>query len=82
MVPTTLAPFLSVRNGARTVGFYKSAFGAEEIFRHEDPSGSWSPISCINVFFTASGSPTSPPNTKKLPAPRPSTATPSHDSHH
>jgi PhnB protein len=39
MVPTTLAPFLSVRNGARAVDFYKSAFGAEEIFRHEDPSG-------------------------------------------
>ena len=33
MIPTTLAPFLSVRNGAKAVDFYKSAFGAEEIFR-------------------------------------------------
>ena len=39
MIPTTLAPFLSVRNGAKAVDFYKSAFGAEEIFRHEDPTG-------------------------------------------
>jgi PhnB protein len=36
---TTLAPFLSVRNGAKAVDFYKSAFGAEELFRHEDPTG-------------------------------------------
>ena len=39
-IPTTLAPFLSVRNGTKAVDFYKSAFGAEELFRHEDPSGS------------------------------------------
>jgi PhnB protein len=39
MIPTNLAPFLSVRNGAKAVDFYKSAFGAEELFRHEDPSG-------------------------------------------
>jgi PhnB protein len=38
-IPTTLAPFLSVRNGARAVDFYKSAFGAEELFRIEDPTG-------------------------------------------
>jgi PhnB protein len=39
MISTTLAPFLSVRNGAKAVDFYKSAFGAEEIFRLEDPTG-------------------------------------------
>ena len=38
-IPTTLAPFLSVRNGAKAVDFYKSAFGAEEIYRLEDPTG-------------------------------------------
>ena len=32
-VPTTIAPWLSVRNGARAVDFYKSAFGATEVFR-------------------------------------------------
>ena len=30
---------LSVRNGAQAVEFYKSAFGANEIYRVEDPSG-------------------------------------------
>ena len=39
MIPTTLAPFLSVRNGAKAVEFYKLAFGAEELFRLEDPTG-------------------------------------------
>jgi PhnB protein len=39
MISTTLAPFLSVRNGAKAIDFYKSAFGAEELFRHEDPTG-------------------------------------------
>ena len=38
-IPATLAPFLSVRNGAKAVEFYKSAFAAEEIFRLEDPTG-------------------------------------------
>lgn len=32
-VHTTIAPWLSVRNGARAVDFYKSALGATEVFR-------------------------------------------------
>ena len=36
----TIAPWLSVRNSARAVDFYKSAFGAAEVFRLEDPGGS------------------------------------------
>ena len=36
----SVAPMLSVRNGARAVEFYKSAFGAIEVFRVEDPGGS------------------------------------------
>jgi PhnB protein len=32
-VQTTIAPWLSLRNGARAVEFYKSAFGATEVFR-------------------------------------------------
>ncbi len=35
-VSTTIAPWLSVRNGARAVDFYKSAFGATEVFRMDD----------------------------------------------
>jgi PhnB protein len=35
-IPTTIAPWLSVRDGARAVEFYKAAFGATELFRLED----------------------------------------------
>ncbi len=35
----TIAPWLSVRNGARAVEFYKSAFGATEVFRLDAPDG-------------------------------------------
>src|SRR5438105_12260737 len=38
-VTCSLAPMLSVRNGARAVEFYKSAFGAGEVFRVEAPDG-------------------------------------------
>ena len=36
---TSIAPMLSVRNGAKAVGFYKAAFGAEELFRLDAESG-------------------------------------------
>jgi PhnB protein len=39
-IATSLAPMLSVRSGARAVEFYKSAFGAIEVYRVEDPGGS------------------------------------------
>ena len=39
-VVCSVAPMLSVRNGARAVDFYKSAFGAVEVYRVEDPGGS------------------------------------------
>jgi PhnB protein len=35
----TIAPMLSVRNGAKAVDFYSAAFGAEVIFRQDDPGG-------------------------------------------
>lgn len=38
-IQTTLAPWLSVRGSARAVEFYKTAFGAVEVYRMEDPSG-------------------------------------------
>lgn len=37
---TSLAPMLSLRNGARAIEFYKAAFGAVELFRVEDDKGS------------------------------------------
>ncbi len=35
----SIMPMLSVRNGAQAVEFYKSAFGAVEVYRVEDPGG-------------------------------------------
>src|SRR4051812_2703868 len=35
----SIAPMLSVRDGARAVEFYKSAFGAVEVYRVEAPDG-------------------------------------------
>jgi PhnB protein len=37
--PTSIAPWLSVRNGAEAVEFYKAAFGAVERFRIESGTG-------------------------------------------
>src|SRR6266852_1032518 len=36
----SVAPWLSVRNSARAVDFYKSAFGATEVYRLDGPEGS------------------------------------------
>ena len=36
---TSIAPWLSVRNSGKAVEFYKSAFGAVETYRLEDPDG-------------------------------------------
>jgi PhnB protein len=35
----SIAPWLSVRNGAKAVEFYKSAFGATEVFHLDGPDG-------------------------------------------
>ncbi len=35
----TIAPMLSVRNGARAIEFYKAGFGAEVLFRIDDEGG-------------------------------------------
>jgi PhnB protein len=37
--PTSIAPWLSLRNGAEAVEFYKAAFGAVERFRIESKTG-------------------------------------------
>jgi PhnB protein len=39
ILKTSIAPWLSVRNGASAVDFYKAAFGASEVFRLEAPDG-------------------------------------------
>ena len=56
---TSLAPMLSVRRGSEAVEFYKSAFGAIEVFRMESPDGSL--VSTLSVngaeFWVADESP-------------------------
>ena len=37
---TSVAPWLSVRDGAEAVSFYKAAFGATESYRLDGPDGS------------------------------------------
>jgi PhnB protein len=37
---TSIAPWLSVRRSAQAVEFYKSAFGATEVYRLDGPGGS------------------------------------------
>lgn len=36
---TSIAPWLTVSLGAKAIEFYKSAFAATEVYRHDDPSG-------------------------------------------
>ena len=36
---TSIAPMLSVRNGAKALAFYKAAFGADELFSIVDDNG-------------------------------------------
>jgi PhnB protein len=36
---TSIAPMLSVQDGARAVDFYRAAFDALEVYRIEDPTG-------------------------------------------
>ncbi len=35
----SIAPWLTVSVNAKAIAFYKSAFGATEVYRHNDPSG-------------------------------------------
>jgi len=39
MLQTSIAPMLSVRRGAEAIEFYKSAFGAEVLYRVDAPNG-------------------------------------------
>jgi len=45
--PTSIAPWLNVRGGKRAIDFYKSAFGAVEVYHLEDPDGN--PVARLSV---------------------------------
>ena len=38
--PASIAPMLSVRNGAQAIAFYQAAFGARVLYRIDAPDGS------------------------------------------
>jgi len=38
-IKSSVAPWLSLRKSGKAVDFYKSAFGATEVYRMEDPGG-------------------------------------------
>lgn len=52
---TTIAPWLSVRNGAKAVDFYKAAFGAAEVYRLDTPGGLVARLSVDGAEFWLSG---------------------------
>jgi PhnB protein len=35
----SIAPWLSIPSGVKAIDFYKAAFEATEVYRHDDPSG-------------------------------------------
>ena len=61
----TIAPWLSVRNGARAIAFYKSAFGAIEAYHLDGPEGSIvARLSVDGAEFWLSGEDESPEHTE------------------
>ncbi|QEC68631.1 VOC family protein [Panacibacter ginsenosidivorans] len=38
-IPTSIAPWISVKGSAKAIAFYKTAFGAIETYHLEDPGG-------------------------------------------
>ena len=50
-IATSITPWLCVRGGARAVEFYKSAFGAAEVFRMGDESSTVARLSVQGAEF-------------------------------
>ncbi len=58
MIPS-IAPWLTVPVGSVAVEFYRNAFGAEEVFRMDDPGGGCvARLSISGAEFWVSGGPT------------------------
>jgi len=56
-VACSIAPWLSVPDGAQAVAFYKAAFGATEVYRLENPRGVVARLSVEGAEFWLSGGP-------------------------
>ena len=58
-IPTSISPWLSVRDSRKAVDFYKSALNAVEVFRLEDPGGIVARLSVDGAeFWVSDESPT------------------------
>ncbi len=55
-IQTTIAPWLTVSDGAKAAAFYKSAFDAVETYRLETPDGLIVKLSVDGAEFWVSGS--------------------------
>jgi PhnB protein len=66
--PNLILPWLSVRNGARAIEFYKAAFGAVESHRLEDPAGAVVAKLTVNgaIFWVSGESPENYNSTPEL----------------
>ena len=65
-IQTTIAPWLTVQNGEKAVGFYKLAFDANETDRLETPDGLIARLSVNGAEFWVSGSSEHASNVKSL----------------
>jgi|SRR5436190_10522306 PhnB protein len=61
-IQTTIAPWLTVRNGEEAASFYKTAFNAVETYRLETPGGLIVKLSVNGAEFWVSGSAEDAPN--------------------
>lgn len=68
LMPTSIAPWLSVQNGLKAIEFYKSAFGAVETYRLEMPDGAViAKLSIADAGFWISGEATTTINSNPEP---------------
>jgi PhnB protein len=67
-IPCSIAPWLSVRDGELAIEFYKSAFGAIEVYRLDMPKGEGVVVrlSVGGAEFWVSGEPSPAENEKSL----------------
>jgi PhnB protein len=60
-IQSFIQPWLSVRNSVKAVDFYKSAFGASEVYHLETPDGVVAKLSINGAeFWVSDGSPDHP----------------------
>jgi PhnB protein len=59
---STLAPWLTIYRGGKAIEFYKSAFGASEVYRYDSPAGGCVVRLSVNgAEFWVSEDPAPPP---------------------